>query len=412
MDEIPIYVITGWVLLLGGGAVIALLVAQQLGFLRQQKAVHEHEISRLREEIGIVREERERRKALPAAWNGTRKFRVDQKIPEAGGICSFYLKPHDNKTPLPPFLPGQFLTFALEIKGKEVVRCYSLSDCHRPDHYRVSIKRVLAPRDKPGIPPGLVSFHFHDHINEGDILDVRAPSGGFALDPQGTGGVVLNGSGVGLTPVLAMMNHLMESGSRRDIWFFYGVGNGDENMIKDKIKEWRSAGRPNAHVHVAYSRPNDDEEAGKDYDHKGRVDIELLKNVLPSNNFDFYTCGPGPMMDAIREGLGGWGVPEAHIHDEAFMQVKESVSIEAATVEWKRSGSISNIAGEVTSLLDFADSENIRIPSGCRTGGCGTCQTALISGKVKYPKPPEFKIEDGCCLPCVCLPDGNIVVDA
>ena len=65
------------------------------------------------------------------AWSGHRKFIVDQKVMEAEGICSFYLKPRDTK-PLPWFKPGQYLTFQLNLadQPKPLVRCYSLSDAH------------------------------------------------------------------------------------------------------------------------------------------------------------------------------------------------------------------------------------------------------------------------------------------
>ena len=82
------------------------------------------------------------------SWPGYRKFTVQRKVPEGGGVCSFYLAPHDGK-PLPSFKPGQFLTFNLHFQGggrdaeKEVVRCYSLSDSSgHADYYRVSIKKV------------------------------------------------------------------------------------------------------------------------------------------------------------------------------------------------------------------------------------------------------------------------------
>ena len=49
------------------------------------------------------------------SWSGFRKFEVARKEPEGGGICSFYLRPHDNRN-LPPFEPGQYLTFRLGIR--------------------------------------------------------------------------------------------------------------------------------------------------------------------------------------------------------------------------------------------------------------------------------------------------------
>ena len=98
----------------------------------------------------------------------------------AASVCSFHLAPADGE-PLPPFKPGQYLTFKLSVdepgreQCKTVVRCYSLSDRPRSDYYRVSIKRVPPPRDVPDAPPGKVSNFFHDNVQEGDIVDCLAP---------------------------------------------------------------------------------------------------------------------------------------------------------------------------------------------------------------------------------------------
>ncbi|NKB26018.1 MAG: hypothetical protein GKR87_16940 [Kiritimatiellae bacterium] len=77
-------------------------------------------------------------------WSGFRKFRISKKQQEGGGICSFYLVPHDGK-PMPGFAPGQYLTFRIRAHGsdKPTIRCYSLSDSSQKvsDHYRVSIKK-------------------------------------------------------------------------------------------------------------------------------------------------------------------------------------------------------------------------------------------------------------------------------
>jgi hypothetical protein len=69
-----------------------------------------------------------------AAWQGYRTFRVVRRVVEdvAHSICSFHLVPEDGKA-LPGFLPGQFLTFRLDILTatggtEQIIRCYSLSD--------------------------------------------------------------------------------------------------------------------------------------------------------------------------------------------------------------------------------------------------------------------------------------------
>ncbi len=398
--------------LLGGAVLIILLMllqyARMLAHTRKTGAMR---LRLLEERLQTVRGVRARQQALPAAWNGIRKFRVDRKIPEPGGICSFYLVPNDGKVPLPAFQPGQFLTFRLDLDGKEVVRCYSLSDCHRPDYYRVSIKKVLPPREPVGLPPGRVSSHFHEEVNVGDILDVRAPSGEFAINPHDGGGLVLSGAGVGVTPVLSMLNAVIEEKARREVWFFYGVRNGSENMLTEQIREWRAAAMPNVHLVVCYSDPESSDRLGEDFDYQGRIGADLFQKLLPSANFDFYTCGPPAMMNAVRDGLVEWGVPESRVHDEAFMQVSKAVKV-MGSVDFKRTNKKLDIAGEITNLLEFADSEGVKIPKGCLVGNCGTCQTVLVEGKVRYSKKPSFQVEKGCCLPCVCVPDGNIVLDA
>ena len=98
--------------------------------------------------------------------------------------CSFTLAPVDG-SPLPPFKPGQFLTFSLPVDGQDalarVVRCYSMSDTPDPAQYRITVKRALAPPGKPDMPAGVASGWLHDQAQIGTVVDVRAPSGQFVF---------------------------------------------------------------------------------------------------------------------------------------------------------------------------------------------------------------------------------------
>lgn len=402
----------GWTVLMCGTASLFLTITRQVTAMRRSKEVFREEMRLLRERLTAVRASRRKTEESAGPWNGTRKFRVAKKLIEKGGICSFYLSPHDGKLPLPSFTPGQFLTFNLNIGGRNETRCYSLSDSPDPHSYRVSIKRCVPPRDNPDAPPGLVSSFFHDAIEEGDLLDVLAPRGAFTIDPTEGTPLVLSGSGVGVTPVLSMMKSLIDIKSRREIYFFYGIRNGAENMIAGDIRKWNSLNLSNVHVHLCFSHPLPEDTKGEDFQHDGRVGIDLFKELLPSNNFDYYTCGPGPMMQSIRDGLAEWGVPNERIHDEAFIAVKKSVDVKAARVSFRKSARSLQVSGAATTLLDLATEEGINIPFGCSTGGCGTCMTAIISGKVEYESTPKIHVESGSCLPCVCLPDGDLVLDA
>lgn len=359
--------------------------------------------------------------ATVAAWPGLRPFRVARKEVEdaAQSICSLYLVPEDDK-PLPAFLPGQFLTFRIDLPTEQIVRCYSLSDAPRPDYYRVSIKRVPAPVGSD-LPPGRSSSHLHDHVAVGDILQVRAPGGHFHLD-RGDAPVVLIGGGIGITPMLSMLEWCLAVQPAREIWLFYGVRNSREPIMPARLKTLAAA-HPNFRLCLCFSDPLPSDRAGQDYQHRGRVDVNLLRMQLPLKPYHFYICGPTPMMESLVAGLEDWGVPEARIHFEAFgpASIKRkpiaAVTDTPATqndivVTFAKSGKTLPWYAGVGSLLEFAEANGIQVDSGCRAGGCGTCQTTVQAGEVAYGNPPDFDPEPGNCLLCVCTPKTSVTLEA
>ena len=355
-----------------------------------------------------------------AAWRGLRPFRVERKLIEdsAGSICSFYLVPTDGQ-PLPTFLPGQFLTFKLDLPTEQIVRCYSLSDAPRPGHYRVSIKRVPAPAGSE-LPPGRSSNHFHDHVAVGDILQVRAPGGYFHID-RSDSPVVLIGGGIGITPMLSMLHWCLAEQPGREVWLFYGVRNGQEAVMKAELAALAVA-QPHLHLRFCFSNPLPEDRPGQDYQHHGRVDVDLLRMRLPLKPYHFYICGPTPMMESLVTGLEAWGVPEARIHFEAFGPAsikRKSVAVAEnpapqrdIVVTFTKSGKQLPWQPGDGSLLEFAEANGIQVDSGCRAGGCGSCQTTIRSGEVNYRNPPDYDPEPGSCLLCCCAPKTSVTLEA
>ena len=388
--------------------------------LNQKRADLEGDLLKVRVDQIIEAKRLENEKAR-LSWNGFRKFKVVSKVKETHDITSFYLSPHDGK-PLPSFFPGQFLTFQLNIQSNThpIVRCYSLSDSpHHPDRYRVSIKKVPPPRNDPKAPPGLVSNHFHESINENDILDVKAPSGQFYLDIHAKGPVVLLAGGVGITPVLSMLNALVEVDSQKEIWFCLGVRNKKEHIMKEHLEKVAKE-NPNVNLQVFYSSPAETDFKEKDYHIEGRVKVSSLINLLPSNNYDFYICAPPPMVEDLRNDLAAWGVPKTSIHFEAFgpATVKKcttnskSEDLPKIDVSFTKSGKVFPWDPNLTSLLELAENNGIPLDSGCRAGNCGTCLTAIKSGEVNYVGEPGSLPEEGSCLACITVPKGDLTLDA
>ena len=395
-------------------------VGRLYGDRQQQQASRQ----KLRAEVQEVKLRCRELEQSQAGWNGSRKFTVFKKVAECEDVNAFYLKPHDGR-PLPAFKPGQYLTFQLDLPGRDkpLIRCYSLSDSpHQKDYYRVTIKKEKAPPDKPEWAHGAGSSYFTDVVKEGDILNVKAPTGHFFLDMTRMNPIVLIAGGVGITPMLCMANAIAASGSKREAWFFFGVRNQREHIHKAEL-ETLAAEHENIHLHVCYSRPSPGEVKGKDYQHEGRVSIELLKELLPSNNFEYYLCGNGAFMKSITDGLEAWGVPEKDVHFEAFgpatvkkktvaPTASETVHLAKLEVTFSRTGKTVRWEPSAGNLLDFARSQNVKIDSGCCAGSCGSCSVAIKSGAVDYITPPTSTPEAGTCLTCVCRPKGNLVIDA
>lgn len=365
-----------------------------------------------------------------AAWPGWREFRVARRAFEdaARSQCSFYLQPVDGQ-PLPAFKPGQFLTFTLDIGARAadgsiavrtVTRCYSLSDRPDPAQYRVTIKRVPAPDDHPGFAPGLSSSYFHDQVQVGDILRVKAPAGHFHIDPDPDVPAVLIGGGIGITPMMSMLRWCIAHQPRRAIHLYYGVRNSGDHAFRQPLDEL-AASHPALRLTVAYSRPGESDLAGRDYRHHGHVDVELLRRTLPHGRHQFYLCGPPAMMQTLVPALAEWGVPPADIHYEAFgpasirlpgAEPAPDRPAQAIEVRFHRSRRTLSWDGRDASLLEFAERHGIEVESGCRSGGCGSCETRLLDGSVHYDQAPDHDVAAGHCLLCVGRPSAALVLEA
>ena len=369
-----------------------------------------------------------------AAWTGLRTFRVERKILEdvAEQICSFHLVPEDGK-PLPSFLPGQFLTFTLDAPTllggtQSVTRCYSLSDAPLSNHYRISVKRAPAPVGST-CAAGISSNYLHDHVEVGSQLQVRAPAGHFYID-RSDAPVVLIGGGIGITPMLSMLNWCLKEQPGREVWLFYGVRNRVELVMQTSLTEL-AAQHPNFHLHLCLSDPQpgelDGHRSGPVHNHHSRVDVALLRRLLPLKPFHYYLCGPTPMLQSLVPALEDWGVPDGRIHFEAFgpasIPRKNAASATrapsprddkggAVVVNFAKSGRQETWEPGMGSLLDFAEARGIVVSSGCRAGGCGSCQTSIRSGEVAYAQAPDFDPEPGSCLLCVCTPKADLTLEA
>ena len=366
------------------------------------------------------------RAADEGSWQGKRKFKIAKRVYEnqAGDICSFYLVPYDGGS-TPTYRPGQFLTFEFAVPGQDqlVTRCYSLSESPTErGYYRITVKRLAPPPNAPpGTPPGLSSSHFHDRMTEGAIVEAYAPAGEFCVDESSKRPIMLIAGGVGLTPLVSMLNWLVASGSKREIWFVYAVRNRAEHAMYEHLQRL-DRDIPNVRVFVAYEHPTPACRKGVDYKIEGRLSAAMLHPVIDSRAPEIYLCGPPPMMNALTEGFTAMGVAADSIRTEAFGSVSRGAAAtkqpppsteagETFRVAFARSGKTIEWSHGDGSLLDLAEAHGIKARCGCRQGICGSCTTGLKDGEVGYLHQPERAPMAGKCLPCISHPKSDMVID-
>ncbi|GAA0319438.1 NO-inducible flavohemoprotein [Bacillus carboniphilus] len=265
--------------------------------------------------IGVEKEMYEEAKAADGGWDDFRKFSVAKKVVESDEITSFYLKATDGG-PISTFVPGQYISVKLEIEGEEYthIRQYSLSDAPGKDYYRISVKREVGGE----VPDGVVTNYLHDKVAEGDEVLVSAPAGDFVVDMDSSEPIVLLAGGVGVTPLMSMMNHVMETQPEREIVMINAVRNGDVHAFRDNILA-KNLEHPALHYYACYSAPTDaDREAGR-YHREGFVTKEWLEQVVPDvKGSQYYFCGPEGFMKHVFATLKDMGVADEKIRFEFF----------------------------------------------------------------------------------------------
>lgn len=265
--------------------------------------------------ISVEREMYVHAERQAGGWEGYRPFVVDKKVKESEVITSFYLVPQDGGA-VADFEPGQYISVKAEIPGEEYtnIRQYSLSDAPGQPYYRITVKREDAAGDRPA---GKMSNYLHHRVEAGTVLWLSAPAGDFTLDRQDERPVVLLSGGVGLTPMVSMLNTLVKSQPQRRVIFIHAAQNGKLHALRSHVRELEGR-NPNLSAYFCYEQPTESDRNDQAYDKAGYIDQAWLQTILPDQDASYYFCGPVPFMKAMNKALRALGVPGSEIHYEFF----------------------------------------------------------------------------------------------
>ena len=250
---------------------------------------------------------------LEHGWTGWRPFQVRKKLVESDEITSFHLYPADGGQ-VARHLPGQYIsirTFLPQLNLNQS-RQYSISSVPDCDYYRISVKRELGKNIDTN---GMISNQLHDVINVNDIIDITAPSGNFTLSDNLDAPVTLISGGVGLTPLLSMLQTLVAKNHKHSITWLHGCRNEKVHAFKGLVEDI-AALHPDLNLHVFYNEATAaNQETGI---LAGFVDIASVPQLNLDPSGHYYVCGPSVFITKQYNDLAAAGISKDRIYFEEF----------------------------------------------------------------------------------------------
>ncbi|MGM4948241.1 MOSC domain-containing protein [Tardiphaga sp. 866_E4_N2_1] len=331
-----------------------------------------------------------------------RTFNVIRVLDESVSIRSFELAPADGEG-IATAVPGQHLVVRGDVGGLKTSRPYSISAVANT-HLQISVKREI----------GGFSEWLHKSITAGDRLDVLGPRGSFKLDMASDLPLVLISGGVGITPMMAMLQAATTNNGARivpaSVAFIHCTRDSSQQAFKAQLSDI-AARHPAVAFHTRFSRPLSADRIGKTHDSVGRIDRDLVQQtVAPLGASNVYVCGPDAFMADVRGWIEELKSPGIRVMTEVFGPSGGTTPVaerktrpSRSRVNFMRSGRVLKMT-DVGSLLDLAEAEGVAVESDCRSGICGACVAKVISGQVAYDAEPIASVAEGEVLLCCGFP--------
>ena len=222
---------------------------------------------------------------------------------------------------------------------------------------------------------------------------------------------MLVAAGSGVTPMMSMIRTRLAVRPGRDrIALLYSSRSADEIIFADELTRLAKDNPDRLSVtHVL---------TGRD----GRLDADGVRRwvtgLSPAPGAHYYTCGPGPLMDAVQGVLTGLGVPDELVHQEHYTSGADTRAVatgpQAMTVEEDGHPVGTVVVEPGQTLLDAGLAAGLPMPYSCTVGNCGDCMVRLRGGEITQNEPncltPQQKA-DGYVLTCVGCPLSKVTLD-
>ncbi|GAA1016433.1 ferredoxin [Acrocarpospora pleiomorpha] len=275
------------------------------------------------------------------------RLRVRSMACEAEGVLSLGLRDPDGGR-LPPWSPGAHVD--LTVPGSPPRQFSLCGDPGDLGEYRLG---VLLEDPSRGC-----TRYVHHSLRPGELVEVSRPRNNFPLVPSPR--YLFVAGGIGITPVLPMLAAATAAGAEWEL--LYGGRRRPSMAFLDRLRPYGERVR----IH-----PQDE---------AGLLDLDEALDRHDPAPTAVYCCGPEPLLAAIGERARARGFGPPRIERFRPVQVAAPEGGERAIeVVCGRSGVTVRVGGDST-ILAALEAAGVPVPSSCREGICGTCETAVLDG--------------------------------
>jgi len=317
------------------------------------------------------------------------------------------------------FTPGEYLTLRSTIQGRDVRRCYSISSGLDDNELRVTVKKVA---------DGLFSSFASTDLVPGRSIDVMTPMGIFTapIEPNKRKVYVAFAAGSGITPIMSILRTVLVREPHSNFTLFYGNRSTNSIIFRHALEDLKDIFLERLSVFHTLSRETMDVPL-----FSGRLNAEKLR-LFAESFFDpkqvdhAFLCGPGDMVNGLRDALIDLGVASHLIHLERFTPSdgalpttvpdrRAPVPAEGAQIVAVLNGTarLFRMGSESATIVDAAHENGIEVPYSCKGGMCCTCRAKLIEGEVSMDANyslESWELEAGYILTCQARPTSSKVV--
>lgn len=330
------------------------------------------------------------------------------------------------------FKPGQHMAVRTTLAGQEARRTYSICSGPGDPLLRIAIKRIA---------DGAFSNWANDTLRPGMSLELMPPAGRFVLpEPPGPRGHVLAfAAGIGITPIIAMIEHAMRRQPSTRFTLVYGNRDLDSIVFRARLEDLKDAHVDRLTLVHVLSRHDESDTPLLE----GRITAEKVRafagHLFRIDDIDHaFLCGPGAMIRDVRATLFDLGMPRERVHHEFFaagVRPRGTANADVSQSPGQGSDPISTTVpagstntdivavldgvrhrftarpGEV--LIEAALRAGVRAPYACKGGMCSTCRAKLVEGQAamrhNYSLEP-WELDKGFVLTCQAVAQTERVV--